>query len=69
MISFMNRIRQIFRERKQLTLNDLYETLSKNSQFELSEGLIRHRIRSCVYALKKNEEIIRVGDSTYKKVN
>lgn len=69
MASFMNLIRQLFREREQLTLNDLYGILSKNSQFELSEGVMRHRIRSCLYSMKKKNEIVRVGDSTYKKTN
>jgi len=69
MVSTLNLMRDIFKENEQLTLNELYDILSKNPKFTLSEVNMRHRIRSSIYALKKNGEIMRVKDSTYKKIN
>ena len=60
-------MRNIFEKNEQLTLNQLYDILSQNPKFTLSKVKMRHRIRSSIYALKKNDEIIRVKDSTYKK--
>lgn len=65
--SFLTLMRTSFMEKEQWTLNELFEILSKNSNLELSENVMKHRIRSGVYSLKKNGEIIRVGDSTYKR--
>lgn len=67
MVSTLNLMRDIFEENEQITLNQLYGILSQNPKFTLSETKMRHRIRSSIYALKKNGEIIRVKDSTYKK--
>lgn len=62
-------MRDIFEENEQLTLNQLYDILSQNPKFSLSEAKMRHRIRSSIHALKKNGEIVRVKDSTYKKTS
>ena len=67
MVSTLNLMRGIFEENEQLTLNQLYDVLSLNPKFNLSEPELRHRIRSSIYALKNNGEIIRIADSTYKK--
>lgn len=69
MVSTLNLMRDIFEENEQLTLNQLYDILSQNPKFTLSEAKMRHRIRSSIYTLKKNGEIIRVKDSTYKKID
>ena len=69
MVTTLNLMREIFKENKQLTLNQLYDILSQNPKFTLSESKMRHRIRSSIYTLKKNKEIMRVKDSTYEKIN
>lgn len=69
MTSTLDIIRKIFEEKIELTLNELYEILSKNSKFTLSEGKLKHRIRSSIYSLKKNGEITRIKNSTYKKTD
>ena len=68
MASTLSLLRDIFEKNEQLTLNQLYDILSQNPKFTLSEVKMRHRIRSSIYTLKKNGEIIRVKDSTYKKI-
>lgn len=68
MTSTINLIRQIFEEHELATLDELYEILSNNPKFTLSKTVIRHRIRSSIFALKKNGEITRIKNSTYKKI-
>ena len=56
MASFLTLMRTIFMEKEQWTLNELFEILSKNSNLELSENVMKHRIRSGVYSLKRMEK-------------
>lgn len=69
MVSTLNLMRDIFKENEQVTLDELYDILSKNPKFTLSKEKMRHRIRSSIYTLKKNEEVMRIKNSTYKKNN
>ncbi len=57
----------MFSEKDKLTLKEMYNEISKNPNLEWSEQKLRHRIRSSIYSMKKSGEIIRVGDSTYKR--
>lgn len=68
MVSTVDLIRDIFKEKDLVTLNELYEILSENPKFTLSKNQIKHRIRSSVYSLNKNGEITRIENSTYKKL-
>ena len=58
----------MFDEKKQLTLNEIYDAFSKNPELKFQKDILQHRIRSGIYTLKKNGEINRVSDSTYAKI-
>ncbi|HZS74813.1 MAG TPA: hypothetical protein VFA69_09975 [Candidatus Nitrosotalea sp.] len=65
----MQLVRNEFEEGEPVTLNQLYEILSKNPEVKIRPDVLGHRIRSAIYALHKSNKIMRVSDSTYKKVN
>ena len=60
-------VRNEFEIKNELSLNEIYDTLSKISSLEMTTNEIHHRIRSAIYHLKKNNEIVRVGVGRYKK--
>ena len=66
-ISFAAKVRKLFDEHNKLTIKEIQEVLSKDPEIEVPKNQLNHRIRSAIYSLHKNEEIIRVGDSTYRK--
>lgn len=65
--SFLRFVRSMFNEKEELTLNEIYEEFSKNPNIQLSEGKLRHRIRSSLYTLKKNDEIKRISQAKYRR--
>lgn len=65
-ISILKMIRAMFSEKDKLTLSEMYNELSKNPNLDWPEKILRHRIRSTIYSLKKTGEIKRIGDATYK---
>ncbi len=65
--SFLSLVRSMFNEKEELTLYEIYEEISKNPKIQLSEGKLRHRIRSSLYNLKKNDEIKRISQSRYRR--
>ncbi len=67
MASFLSLIRQMFNESEQMTLDEIYDKLSKTLKSELDEKTLRHRIRSAIYTLKENNEVLRMKESTYKR--
>ncbi len=68
-LSYTAIVRSEFDKGKELTLAYLYDIVSKNPQIQLDQNKLKHRIRSTVYGLQKTHEIVRIGNSTYKKVN
>ena len=68
-ISFVNIIRKAFDEKATRTLNELFSIVQANanySQFESAQ--IKHKIRRCIFSLKENNEIKKIGTSIYKKI-
>ena len=66
-VSISRLVRDLFQQNNKLNLKEIYDELSKRDDLELTEGKLQHRIRSTIYSLKKNGEIIRISDSTYKR--
>ena len=65
--SFSQRVRSEFEKGEELTLDELYEILSKNPLLKVDPSKLKHRIRSTIYSLQKANEIVRLRDATYKK--
>ena len=68
-ISLVNIIRKAFDEKATRTLNDLFPIVQANvnySQFKPPQ--IKHKIRRCIFSLKENNEIKKIGKSIYKKI-
>ena len=66
-LSFAEIVRKEFEKGKELTLDELYNTLSKDSRVSVVSHELGHRIRSTIYALHKSNKIERVREATYKK--
>ena len=66
--SFVKLIRNEFNKGKELSLDQIYATLSKNPDLKLSTSILKHRIRSSIYSLQQSNEVTRIGDSLYKKI-
>lgn len=66
--SFTELVWKEFANNKQVTIDDLFEVLSKNSQIDKPPIKLRHRIRSILYSLHQAHKIERVRPSTYKKI-
>lgn len=62
-------IRAEFNKGNELTLGDLHKVLLKHPEITIEHSKLGHRIRSTIYSLNKSNEIVRIGKSTYKKVN
>lgn len=67
--SLVGLIRDEFHKGNEITLTDLYNILSKNPDVTIEHYKLGHRIRSAIYSLQKGNEIIRVRDATYKKLD
>jgi len=66
--SFSEIVVNLFNEDEEITLNEMYHSLSTNKDIELRGSTLKHRIRSTLYGLKKSGKIKRVSDGTYKKL-
>ncbi len=67
-ISLIRIVREVIRDKKQVTLSELYEALVNHPDVYIKENEIKHRIRSAIYSLNKSGEIQRIGDSTYQNM-
>ncbi len=61
-----NKVKREFSKKNTLTLDELYQTLSKDTALEYVMPHLKHRIRSCLYALKKQGIIELVDKATYQ---
>lgn len=68
-MSLIDIIRKEFDSGNEITLQEIYEKISKNPEITITPDKIRHRIRSILYHLKKTNKIIRTKEATYKKVD
>ena len=61
-------IKEIFAEKEQVVLSDIYKTLSENQSVvdAIKQNELKHRTRSCIHSLVKSGHIVRVAESTYK---
>ena len=66
--SFSEIVLNLFNEDEEITLNEMYHSLSTNKDIELRGSTLKHRIRSTLYGLKKSGKIKRVSDGTYIKL-
>lgn len=57
-----------FNKNSEVTLNDLYEILSNDSNMGLSRAALKHRVRSIINSLRKRNKVKRVAPCTYTKI-
>ena len=61
-------IRKMFDENKELTLKQIYNGLEENSQIKITGNILKHRIRSSIYSLKKGNSVKRIDTAIYQKL-
>ena len=66
--SLTNKIRKEFTKKDTVTLPELYFTLEQDEELEHLRTHLKHRIRSSLYHLKKNNKIKLTGEGTYQLV-
>ena len=64
-MTFAKRVKDEFMQNKTLTLEELYDTLSKNPEVSLEGTVLKHRIRSAIYGLKQANKVDLVSKATY----
>ena len=57
-------VKQVFETHKTLTVDEIYEYVSKGLGEENTK-ILQHTIRGTIHALKKNNFIVQIGDSKY----
>ena len=66
--TFAYKVKKLFDEKGTLTVQEMYAHFSNDTDIDLPDATLRHRIRSAVWGLKKAGGIIAMGDGKYKKV-
>ena len=61
-------IREAFETKNERTVKELYDLIKKDKSIKLDPKELRHRVRSCIYGLKKSNAITRIGNSRYKEI-
>ena len=64
-----SKIKKEFAKKDTLTLNELYSILSQDDELKKVIPNLKHRIRSSIYMLKKNETLELIDKGTYKIIN
>ena len=64
-MTFAKRVKDEFMKNKTQTLEELYDTLSKNPEVSLEGTVLKHRIRSAIYGLKQANNVELVSKATY----
>lgn len=68
-VSLVDIIRKAFDEKATRNLKDLFIIVKTNENYShLTSSDIKHKIRRCIFSLKENHKIRKIGDSTYKKI-
>lgn len=49
----------------EVTLNTLYEILSKDPRVRMEPKILKHRIRAKLYSLENNGKVVKVGRATF----
>jgi len=66
---FADIVRNAFAKGEPVTLAELYDIISKNPDTKVEPANLKHRVRSAIYSLQKSKEVVRVGGTTYKKID
>lgn len=66
---FAGIVRKAFENGEPITLTELYDMISKNPDAKVDPATLKHRVRSAIYSLQKSKEVVRVGGTTYKKID
>ena len=64
-MTFAKLVKEEFKQNKTRTLEQLYDTLSANSEVSLEGITLKHRIRSAIYGLKQTNKVKLVSKATY----
>ena len=64
-MTFAKLVKDEFRENKTVTLGQLYDALSANSDVSLEGNTLKHRIRSAIYGLKQSNKVKLVSKAKY----
>ena len=64
-MTFAKLVKEEFKQNKTRTLEQLYDTLSVNSEVSLEGTTLKHRIRSAIYGLKQTNKVKLVSKATY----
>jgi len=66
--SFADKVKKLFDEKGTLTVQEMFAHFLNDTDIDLPDTTLRHRIRSAVWGLKKSGGIIAMGDGKYKKI-
>ena len=66
---FADIVRKAFENGEPITLTELYDVILKNPDAKVEPANLKHRVRSAIYSLQKSKEVVRVGGTTYKKID
>ena len=64
-MTFAKLVKEEFKQNKTRTLEQLYDTLSANSEVSFEGTTLKHRIRSAIYGLKQTNKVKLVSKATY----
>lgn len=64
--SMTDAVRSEFKNHGTLTNGDLYQALSETGDYEMSDSQLKHRIRGCLYTLKKEGVIEHTAKAKYR---
>ena len=64
-MTFAKLVKEEFKQNKTVTLGQLYDTLSANSDVTLEGNTLKHRIRSAIYGLKQANKVKLVSKAKY----
>ena len=64
-MTFAKLVKEEFKQNKTRTLEQLYDTLSADSEVSLEGTTLKHRIRSAIYGLKQTNKVKLVSKATY----
>ena len=68
-MTFAKLVKEEFKQNKTRTLEQLYDTLSANSEVSLEGTTLKHRIRSAIYGLKQTNKVKLVSKATYSETD
>lgn len=55
-------------KKQNVTLSNLYETISKDPRVETNSAILKHRIRARLYSLENSGKVTKVSRATFMKI-